>query len=115
MAHLTRGSRAGIGSRWVRPTYFPDARWGRGRITGTVELYGTPANTFLRCMVRLYREIDGVLLQQVWSDAVTGVYVFNDVDPTGIYTAMTYDYTNDKRVVAADHICLANGTLELIP
>jgi len=77
-----------------------------GRIVGTVKEKNTPTNVPLRRRVRLYRERDGALIRETWSDAATGAYVFEGLNETEEYTAMSYDHTRDKRAVVADRVPL---------
>ncbi|NMM75393.1 hypothetical protein B2J88_20300 [Rhodococcus sp. SRB_17] len=76
---------------------------GPGRITGTVEEKGTP-NAPLRRKVRLHRDVDGMLVRETWSDAVTGAYEFTDINPGYAYTVIAYDYARNYRAVGADNI-----------
>lgn len=77
---------------------------GRGRISGTVEIKGTPTNALVRRRVRLVRESDAICIREVWSDPVTGAYLFEHIDPAEKYSLLTYDYTLDKRAVIADNL-----------
>jgi hypothetical protein len=63
---------------------------GIGRIQGTVK--NTP-NTPVYRKVRLHREIDGLLMRELWSDPVTGAYDFRYVDELQKYTVLSYDHT----------------------
>ena len=77
---------------------------GDGTLTGTVKEQNTPANTPLRRKVRLFREVDGLLLQETWSDATTGVYTFSNLQTQYKYTVVSYDYTLNYRAVIADNL-----------
>lgn len=77
---------------------------GNGTITGTVKEQNIPANTPLRRRVRLFREVDGLLLQETWSDATTGAYTFTGVQTEYRYTIISYDYLHNYRAVVADNI-----------
>lgn len=83
----------------VRDIYFG----GRGRVAGTVKTKGTP-NFATRARVRLINELDGVCLREQWSDAVTGEYSFDWVDPALRYTVVAYDHTHSFRAVIADNL-----------
>jgi hypothetical protein len=75
---------------------------GLGRVRGTVKLTGTPSNTPVRRKVRLIREFDNLLIREVWSNPVTGVYDFQNVRMDYVYTVLSYDYTGLNRAVVAD-------------
>lgn len=115
MAHLA--IRAGFSEGFATAKDFrTNVSWGRGRLRSTVELYGVPANALVRRRVRLYRELDGALLREVWSDATSGIYDFQWIDETGIYTVITYDHGDDRRRAAvADGLTLASGAVEMMP
>ena len=76
---------------------------GVGTVYGTTEIKGTP-DAPLRARVRLIRERDGLVYRETWSDAVTGVYRFEDVDEMETYTVLSYHPTHDRRAVVADQI-----------
>jgi hypothetical protein len=77
---------------------------GRGSISGQVTALGSPSDIPLRRRVRLHREREGIPVQEVWSDPVTGQYAFNGLQ-TGIkYTVIAYDYTQTYRAVAKDGV-----------
>jgi hypothetical protein len=75
-----------------------------GTITGTVKVSDTPSNDPVHRRVRLYRDRDGVMVAETWSDATTGAYTFNEVDSAFKYTVIAYDYEHNYRAVAADNI-----------
>lgn len=77
---------------------------GVGRIYGTVARKGDPVNTPLRRKVRLFREVDGLLVREMWSDAVTGEYEFRFVDELQTWTVIAYDYEHNFRAVIADNL-----------
>jgi len=74
---------------------------GTSRITGTVKV--TPATPVAR-KVRLYRELDGHLMAQTWSNATTGEYSFDNIPPGFAYTVLSYDHTELYRAVVADRL-----------
>ena len=74
------------------------------RITGTVKEKNTPTDTPLRRRVRLYRENDGLLLRETWSNAATGEYAFEDIPQTQRYTVIAYDHLHNYRAVIADNL-----------
>jgi hypothetical protein len=94
-----------------RPVIYRDMQYGgRGKVTGTVKEKALPANTPLNLRVRLISERDNALVREIWSDPVTGVYEFVDIDPTLTYTVLSYDHLRNYRAVVADNL-----TPELIP
>lgn len=104
-------------TRLVSPTrgrsnfYFdPNAR---GRIVGTVKRKDDPANVPLSRRVRLYRDRDGMLIAETWSDA-DGNYQFDYIEEGEAYTALALDHQHFYRAVAADNLSLANGSITLI-
>lgn len=97
----------------VRPNYLFDPK-ARGRIVGTVKRKDTPANVPLSRRVRLFRDSDGALIRETWSNA-QGVYQFDYLEEWEAYTAISYDHTRSFRAAAADNLTLANGGITLIP
>lgn len=82
-----------------------DIQWGgKGRISGTTKLKGTPTNTPLSRKVRLYNDRDGVLIREMWSDNTTGAYSFDNIDLNQRYSVITYDYQHAFRAVVADNL-----------
>lgn len=77
---------------------------GYGTLAGTVKEQALPANVPLRRKVRLIRELDGLLIQETWSDATTGAYTFRNVQTEYRYTVVSYDYEHDYRAVIADNL-----------
>ncbi|WP_371435939.1 hypothetical protein [Polaromonas sp.] len=53
--------------------------------------------------VRLYRDRDGLLIRETWSNA-QGDYEFARIDSTTAYTVLTYDHEGDFRAVVADRV-----------
>jgi len=82
---------------------------GNGRITATTKDVGTP-DFPVGCRVRLIREHDGVIIRETWSDPVTGVYSFDYIDPTLLYSVSAWDHTNTYNAVIA-----SNLTPDIIP
>ena len=76
---------------------------GKGFIPGTVEEKATP-NIPLRRRVRLHRDVDGMMVRETWSDAVTGAYTFTDINPAYTYHAIAFDYARNYRAVVADNL-----------
>lgn len=76
---------------------------GRGRVSGTVKVKGTP-DYAVRRRVRLIRDRDGKMIREMWSDATTGAYQFDYVDERERYTVLAYDYSQAFRAVVADNL-----------
>ena len=76
---------------------------GKGFIPGTVEEKATP-NIPLRRRVRLHRDVDGLMVRETWSDAVTGAYTFTGINPAYTYHAIAFDYARNYRAVIADNL-----------
>lgn len=53
--------------------------------------------------VRLYRDRDGLLIREAWSNA-QGEYDFPRIDSTIAYTVLSYDHEGDFRAVVADRV-----------
>jgi len=77
---------------------------GRGRIAGTVKVDGNPADTPVYRRVRLFQDVDGVMVAETWSDPVTGAYAFDYIAREQKYTVISYDHTHEFRAVAADNL-----------
>ena len=77
---------------------------GRGRIIGTVKTKGDPTDTPVYRRVRLFRDRDGQCVAETWSNPQTGAYLFDNIDPTHKYTALSYDHTGLFRAVVADNL-----------
>ena len=75
---------------------------GKGFITGTVEEKATP-NIPLRRRVRLHRDVDGMMVRETWSDAVTGAYTFTDINPAYTYTVVAYPVTGENLPALVHH------------
>ena len=83
---------------------------GRGRIAGTVKDKASPTNIPVFRKVRLFRERDGLLMRELWSDPTTGVYSFDFIDELQQFTVLSYDHTGVFQAVVANNL-----TPELIP
>ena len=86
----------------LRPNFMFDPA-ANGRIDGTVKRKSDPTNIPLRRRVRLYRDIDGMLIAETWSDA-TGHFSFDFVESNWTYTAIAFDYERNYRAVLADNL-----------
>ena len=87
----------------ARPNYLFDPR-ANGRIRGTVKTKASPANLPVFCRVRLFRDVDGLLVAETWSNPVTGAYEFVYIETGRRYTVVGYDHTHSKRAVIADNL-----------
>lgn len=87
---------------------------GIGRVRGQTLDYVPPSNQPYRCLVRLIREIDGLVVRWLWSGA-DGAYDFQYVDEMQSYTVLAYYVDHGKRAVVSDGLTLANGKVELMP
>ena len=54
--------------------------------------------------MRLYDENGRQFIREVWSDAVTGEFVFTELNPAYAYTVVTYDYENNYRALTVDKV-----------
>jgi hypothetical protein len=93
-------ARRSLGVRPRRDTVF----LGRGVIAGTVKQKATPSNVPLRRRVLLLDETTNIIMRETWSDATTGDYVFDRIDPARRYSVITYDYAKNYRAVVADNL-----------
>lgn len=55
------------------------------------------------CRLRLFRDRDGVIVAETWSDA-SGNYAFAGIDPAERYSVVAYDHTHNYRAVIADNL-----------
>lgn len=78
--------------------------YGTGFIHSTVKRDGDPIDLPMRRKVRLMRERDGRVVGETWSDAATGAYEFNYIDPAERYTVLAYDHEHNFRAVVADNL-----------
>lgn len=83
---------------------------GRGRIAGVVTREGTPNDIPVSRRVRLHREVDGLLIREVWSSPVDGSYTFDFILETQQYYVVSFDHTEFYNAVIADLI-----TPDIIP
>lgn len=74
-----------------------------GVIAGTVMVDGTPDYPVAR-RVRLYRDSDGALIAETWSDGSTGAYSFAGINRSMAYTVLALDHTHNFRAVVADNL-----------
>lgn len=72
---------------------------GPGIISGTTFDHGTP-DVPVRRRVRLYIELEGQLVREVFSDATTGAFSFRGLTTTRAFTIVAYDHTGTWRMEA---------------
>ena len=105
---LDRGTQAPLPevvftASWRQQFRLGTGRGGQGIITGTVKIKGTPDYAVSR-RVRLYRDRDGMLVGETWSDPTTGTYTFDGLDRLQRYTVLALDHTGNFRAVPADNL-----------
>jgi hypothetical protein len=88
---------------WRLEVRLRGGRGGNGTIAGTVKVKGTPDYAVSR-RVRLYRDRDGILVGETWSDPTTGAYTFDGLDRSQRYTVLALDHTGNFRAVPADNL-----------
>ena len=76
--------------------------FGPGHIIGTVKESHLPTDIPLSRRVRLYRKADGLLVDEVWSDAL-GNYAFTNIAIQKYYV-IAFDHTNTYNAVIKDSI-----------
>lgn len=77
---------------------------GRGIITDTVKTKASPADIATFARVRLVRERDGKVIQETWSDPVTGAYTFSGFNERDTYSVTAYHPAHGYRAVIADNL-----------
>ena len=77
---------------------------GIGWEQGTVKRKGEPRDVPLRRRVRLHDKRDMRLIRETWSDAETGAFRFDNIDPQVPFVALAYDHLNQYRALADDSI-----------
>ncbi|MGP1682177.1 MAG: hypothetical protein ACTS8S_07615, partial [Giesbergeria sp.] len=87
---LTRGANALVG--------------GTGHIRGNVYRAAEPADLPLRRRVYLHRQRGGLMVQEQWSNAATGAFLFVDLDLNERYYVVAFDGKHDYRAVLADNL-----------
>jgi len=85
----------------------------KGRVRGFTLDYVNPLNKPYSCRVRLVREVDGLIVRELWSKP-DGSYDFQYVDELQSYTVIAYYEAHGKRAVVTDGLTLANGKVELM-
>lgn len=77
-----------------------------GKIKGFTKEQATPTSPKVPVQrrVRLYRDQDGYLMREQWSDPATGAFYFPRLDIRFTYTALSYDHTLNFRAVVTDRV-----------
>lgn len=90
-----------ISSQFGPPELFDLRNGGVHRVTGTTKNTGAPLVPVKR-KVRLHDQITGQPLREVWSDATTGAYSFDNLR-AGTFYITAFDYTGEYNgVIATD-------------
>lgn len=76
---------------------------GPGVVAGTVKLDGDPDVPASR-RVRLYDQRTNTILQEQWSDPVTGSYAFTGLKVGAKYLVVAYDHQHVFRAIAVDQV-----------
>ena len=91
-------SYSSIATQVSRDTFYE----GRGYITATVKIKGSPDVPVAR-RVKLHETLSGNLVRETWSDAA-GNYTFTGIDPANTYYAVAFDHTGVYQGVVADKL-----------
>ena len=80
--------------------------YGDHRIAGTVKhrVKGVIADAPLQRRVLLIDQATYVVVRETWSDASTGAYSFDHIDPVPHYLVIAFDHTRQHRAVIADNL-----------
>lgn len=96
---------------WVRTTRIASAplvvdpeMGGNGRVYGDTGIKGDPADTMIKSRVRLYRQRDGKLARQQWSQSNTGTFDFRGMRVGEDFFAVAEHPDGSFRMVAADRL-----------
>lgn len=76
---------------------------GIGRVSGTVAIDDSPDIPVKR-RVRLYRQRDGLLIEEKWSDPITGAFSFDYIDELQTYFVISFDHTGTYPAVCGDNL-----------
>jgi hypothetical protein len=77
---------------------------GGARITGTVKEKGVAVDVPVKRRVLLFDERANVVVRETWSDAATGAYAFESLNPTIRYLVIAYDHQQNFRATVADNL-----------
>jgi len=83
---------------------------GRGVIAGTVKQKGLQAEVPVSRRVLLIDERAHVVVREAWSDAQTGAYRFEQLNPELRYQVIAYDHEHQYRAVVADSLRAQEGS-----
>ena len=75
---------------------------GNGKVSIVAEIKSSPSNILVRRRVALLRERDMLCVGELWSDATTGLAVFENVQLGVPYTAIVYDGPRVFRAACQD-------------
>ncbi len=77
---------------------------GDGMVAGNVKRKGDPDNIPLRRKVLCMDMLTSTVVDETWSDAITGEYTFLCLDRSRRYTVLSYDHTRAYRAAIADQL-----------
>jgi len=77
---------------------------GGARISGTVKEKGVAVDVPVKRRVLLFDERANVVVRETWSDAATGAYAFEYLNPTIRYLVIAYDHQQNFRATVADNL-----------
>ena len=77
---------------------------GPGTIYGTTKTKGSPANLPTKARVVLLHQRSKVPVREVWSDPITGAFVFEGIDTTQQFLTLAEDAAGNFRPVAASRL-----------
>ena len=77
---------------------------GGARIAGTVKEKGVAVDLPVRRRVLLFDERANFVVRETWSDAATGAYAFEYLNPDVRYLVMAYDHQQNFRATVADNL-----------
>lgn len=77
---------------------------GDHRIAGTVKEKGPQVDLPVSRRVLLIDERTNFVVRETWSDAATGAYTFNYINPEIQYLVISYDYQQNFRAAVADNL-----------
>ena len=77
---------------------------GPGTIYGTTKTKGSPANVPAKARVVLLHQRSKLPVREVWSDPITGAFVFEGIDTTQQFLTLAEDAAGNFRPVAASRL-----------
>ena len=94
------------GHRGLRPLLGKRNHYYHGdhRIAGTVKEKGPQVDLPVSRRVLLIDERTNFVVRETWSDAATGAYTFNYINPEIQYLVISYDYQQNFRAAVADNL-----------